>query len=57
MKKSLQEKVAHIIDTCEFINENGNDIWNNRFYRSENGFLFNIQTKNRKLFDVISYGR
>lgn len=55
--KAMKEKAARIIATCEFIGENGNDTWNNRFYRSENGCLFNVQTKNGKLFDVISYGR
>lgn len=55
--KEKKERADRIIATCEFVSENGNDIWNNRFYRSGNGCLFNIQSKNGKLFDVISYGR
>lgn len=57
MKKAmLKEKAKQLIETGEFINESGNETWKNCFYKL-NGFLFNIQYKNGRLFDVIAYGR
>ncbi len=55
--KAMKDKAARIIATCEFVNESSNGTWCNCFYRSANGCLYNIQTKDGKLYDVISYGR
>jgi len=57
MKKAMiRQKAEQLIATGEFINESGGGIWKNCFYR-QNGCLFNIQYKNGRLYDVISYGR
>lgn len=56
MKATLKQKANELILNGEFVNESGGGIWMNRFYRL-NGFLFNIQYKNGRLFDVITYGR
>ena len=53
-KKELAKK---LMDNGKLLSENGNGIWNNRFYEGNNGCLYNIQYKNGKMFDVICYGR
>lgn len=52
-----EERAARIQKEGQMISQtkSQNGIWENNFYKM-NGFLFNIQYKNGKLFAVISYG-
>ena len=57
MKKAiLKQRADRLIETGEFVNESGCGSWNTRFYKL-NGFLYGIQYKDGRLYDVISYGR
>ena len=53
--KELTARAERLEAQGEFVNESGNGIWKNRFFRM-NGRLYNVQYKNGKLAGITCLG-
>lgn len=53
--KEMVARAERIEAQGEFVNESGNGIWKNRFFRM-NGRLYNVQYKNGKLAGITCLG-